>query len=211
MDIVKIVHRIIVPEGSHLMKKVLRFLLIPVLAAGVLMAVTPALASHESNPTAVTCDPITGSVTVTIDVFGLGPGNSTFQMIYVDGSPASSIDFGYGIPHGIYTQSVVVPQAAHLGAKVMVTDGDHSVSTTCHGYDAAPVPAGFVMHFITCNSPVYDAPAGSPVGANAVTNGQTWFTNPTPVTAGGKSWTEIFVAGLTDGFIPTSCVGVQTS
>ena len=68
------------------------------------------------------------------------------------------------------------------------------------------VPSGFVLRTITCNVAVYDAPGGSPVGSNMVTGGQTWFVNPTPAKdAAGKSWTEIFVGGFSDGFIPTSC------
>jgi hypothetical protein len=54
---------------------------------------------------------------------------------------------------------------------------------------------------------VYDAPGGSPVGGDAIKGGQTWYVNPAPKTdAAGKSWTEIFVAGYTNGYVPTSCV-----
>ncbi len=67
------------------------------------------------------------------------------------------------------------------------------------------IPAGFVLRTITCNVGVYDAPGGSVVSGAVVTGGQTWFVNPVPVKAAGKSWTEIFVGGFTDGFIPTSC------
>jgi hypothetical protein len=75
------------------------------------------------------------------------------------------------------------------------------------GYQGPTIPAGFVLHTITCDVPVYNLPGGSPVGDNKITNGQTWFVNPLPVTAAdGTSWTEIFVSGYTDGYIPTGCV-----
>ncbi len=69
------------------------------------------------------------------------------------------------------------------------------------------VPAGFVLHTITCTVPVFNTPGGSPVGSNVILGGQTWYVNPTPVTDRfGRFWTEIFVAGPVDAFIPTPCV-----
>jgi archaellum component FlaF (FlaF/FlaG flagellin family) len=190
------------------MRTWVRFLFIAALVAGFVVAVAPASANHESNPVAVFCDPTTGELTITITVFGSGVGNSTEQAILLEGEYITFLDFGYGIGPGTYTQSIIVPKAAYLGANVMVTDGDVSVRTKCGVTDAAPIPAGFVLHSISCNTPVYDEPAGQPVGANAVTAGQTWYVNPTPVTGGdGGSWSEIFVAGWNNGFIPTSCVG----
>jgi hypothetical protein len=70
-----------------------------------------------------------------------------------------------------------------------------------------PVPPGFEQREITCDVPVYDQPAGSPVGDNRVTAGQHWNVNLTPVAGpDGRNWTEIFVAGPNTGFIPTACV-----
>ncbi len=78
-------------------------------------------------------------------------------------------------------------------------------------YEAAPVPAGFQQHNLVCDSAVYDSPGGTPVGANMVHAGQAWFVSPTPTTGpDGQSWTEIFVAGPNDGYIPSSCVGGLT-
>ncbi len=75
------------------------------------------------------------------------------------------------------------------------------------GYRDEPTPAGFKLKTITCDVAVYDKPAGSPVADNTITNGQTWYVNPTPVQGtDGQSWSEIFVAGPINGFIPTSCV-----
>ncbi len=74
-------------------------------------------------------------------------------------------------------------------------------------FQGPPIPSGFVLKTITCDVPVYDAPGGKPVGSNAITAGQTWYVNPTPVKApNGEQWTEIFVAGYSTGFVPTRCV-----
>lgn len=73
---------------------------------------------------------------------------------------------------------------------------------------APNVPAGFVMATITGNTPVYNLPGGTPVGSDGVTAGQTWYVNPVPVIADdGSSWTEIYVAGFQNPFIPTAFVG----
>jgi hypothetical protein len=69
------------------------------------------------------------------------------------------------------------------------------------------IPAGFVLRSIPCDVPVYTMPGGIPTSAT-IKNGQTWFVSPTPVKdERGNSWTEIFVASSTNGFIPTRCVG----
>ncbi len=76
------------------------------------------------------------------------------------------------------------------------------------GYQAEPIPAGFVLSGITCDTAVYSSPGGGQVAGAKVTAGQTWFANPVPVTgADGASWTEIFLAGPNTAFIPTACVG----
>lgn len=79
------------------------------------------------------------------------------------------------------------------------------------GQGSHPVPKGFVQTGITCSTAVFDAPAGNPVGKNAVLAGQAWYLNPTPVTGpDGASWTEVFVAGPQTVYIPTECVGAPT-
>ncbi len=69
------------------------------------------------------------------------------------------------------------------------------------------VPSNFVHRQIVCDVPIYNVPGGLPINDNRILNGQTWFVNPTPVEAlNGESWTEIFVSGLQNPYIPTSCV-----
>ncbi|MBX3065373.1 MAG: hypothetical protein KF726_20530 [Anaerolineae bacterium] len=82
-------------------------------------------------------------------------------------------------------------------------------------YDCAGLPStakgitsGFELRTITCDVAVFDAPGGTPVSNGAkIIAGQTWYVNTKPVKgADGKSWTEIYVSGDTNGYIPTYCV-----
>ena len=67
------------------------------------------------------------------------------------------------------------------------------------------IPNGFVLRTITCDVAVYDSPAGNAVGGARIRAGQTWYVSPT-TSAGSADWTEIFVGGFTNGYIPTACV-----
>ncbi|HRE48330.1 MAG TPA: hypothetical protein PLD47_11440 [Aggregatilineales bacterium] len=71
-----------------------------------------------------------------------------------------------------------------------------------------PIPASFVLHTITCTIAVFDAPGGSPVkNGSVIQSRQTWFVSPIPkLDAVGQAWTEIFVSGEQNGYIPTTCV-----
>jgi hypothetical protein len=83
-----------------------------------------------------------------------------------------------------------------------------SVGCISGQYEAVPIPDGFKLYSISCDTAVYDRPGGSPVGGNMVTAGQTWFVDPMPVAGpDGQNWTEIFVAGPITGYIPNACVG----
>ncbi|HEX3050807.1 MAG TPA: hypothetical protein VHP83_09155 [Aggregatilineaceae bacterium] len=95
------------------------------------------------------------------------------------------------------------PVAAEASIAFNCSTGEIVAST----FQGAPIPTGFQLKTITCDTPIYGQPAGSPVGANAVKAGQTWYVNPTPVEGSdGQSWTEIFVAGPKNAYLPTSCV-----
>jgi hypothetical protein len=78
--------------------------------------------------------------------------------------------------------------------------------TSVQGAPGPAIPSGFVLRTITCDVAVFNAPSGSPVGSNRIRSGQTWYVNPEPKQANGKSWTEIFVGGPITGWIPTACV-----
>lgn len=74
--------------------------------------------------------------------------------------------------------------------------------------DGPGVPDGFVLRTIVCTIPVYTQPGGVPVGSDKLLAGQTWYVDPVSVKGpDGKNWTEVFVSGDEDVFIPTVCVG----
>jgi hypothetical protein len=75
------------------------------------------------------------------------------------------------------------------------------------GAAGRPIPSAFQLRTITCTTAVYDSAGGSPVSGAVVKASQTWYVSPTAVKdAAGKLWTEIYVSGSTNGFVPTSCV-----
>jgi hypothetical protein len=187
------------------MQKTARVLLIVALFVIMALAVSPAFANHLSNPIGISCDAAADRVTVTIEVFGGGVGNYTGQDVFVNGAYVGTLDFGYGIPDGTYTRWLGV---AGLNPSDNVVVADYDTSISCGLPSGPPRPEGFELHWIVCDTAVFDTPGGSPVGSDAVTNGQTWFVNPEPVDApDGSSWTEIWTGGYQNPYIPTSCVG----
>lgn len=60
---------------------------------------------------------------------------------------------------------------------------------------------------ITCNTPVYDAPAGNVVGSNSVYVGQTFFkVGDVVYDSQGIGWIAIYVGAPNYPFIPIRCV-----
>lgn len=69
-------------------------------------------------------------------------------------------------------------------------------------------PKGFELRSLSCSSAVLDTPGGKQVGDDAVLAGQSWFVNPKSVAGpDGQNYTEIFVGGWKNGYIPTVCIG----
>jgi hypothetical protein len=102
--------------------------------------------------------------------------------------------------HNVLTVQCTIGTGVAVGSTVNTTGGSMDFS-------GPALPGGFVLKTITCDVAVFDAPGGKPVGSNMIKGGQTWYVNPTPKKdAAGKSWTEVFVAGYTNGYVPTSCV-----
>jgi len=85
-----------------------------------------------------------------------------------------------------------------------------STSTTIGGGNkpGPQVPGGFVLKQVTCTTPINIQPSGTQTAGSAVVvAGQRWYVSPTPIKdKTGKSWTELFDGGYSDGYIPTSCV-----
>ncbi len=168
------------------MKSVFRLVLIPFILA-VFVLVTPARPASAANVCVVSSGSLASGGNISITA----PAGHTYVFAYT----------------GAATGQITVTGTLNI---VNGTGGVLNYTITDLGVDCSPqpeVPGGFVLRTITCNVAVYDAPGGQPVGSNAIKGGQTWYVNPTPKTdAAGKSWTEIFVASFTDGYVPTSCV-----
>jgi hypothetical protein len=73
-------------------------------------------------------------------------------------------------------------------------------------FEGPPIPQGFILRSVICDTPVYDQAGGQPIAGTLITTGQTWYVSPTPVFAAGTAWTEIFTSSYIDGFVPASCV-----
>jgi hypothetical protein len=73
-------------------------------------------------------------------------------------------------------------------------------------FEGPYIPQGYILRSVICDTPLYDQPGGQPIAGTLITAGQTWYVNPTPVVAGGTSWTEVFASSYVDGFVPASCV-----
>lgn len=169
------------------MKSVFRFALIPAIVA-MFVVFTPARPASA----AIFCTVSSGTLASGANISVTAPAGHTYVFSYT----------------GAATGQITVTGTLNI---VNGTGGVLNYVITDENADCTPggpgVPAGFVERTITCSVAVYDAPGGSPVGSNAIVGGQTWYVNPTPKTdAAGKSWTEIFVAGPSDGYVPTSCV-----
>jgi hypothetical protein len=78
------------------------------------------------------------------------------------------------------------------------------------GFEGPALPAGFVPAEITCDVTVFQVPNPDFQTSASLRKGQVWFVNPKPVPAQidtfYKEWTEVFVSGPRNGFIPTACV-----
>ena len=82
---------------------------------------------------------------------------------------------------------------------------------------AFPTPSSstsvsFVLRTITCTVAIFDRPDGQQLSSgDKIIGGQTWFVNPIPVSVANYRqfplWTEVFIGGPQNGFIPTVCVG----
>jgi hypothetical protein len=150
--------------------------------------------------------------------FSAPPEPHTQVVSVVDGNNNTVASFGPStFPSGTYSGFGTLALSAPASNPLTVTvtyDGipftakiDDPCLPPSGVYGGPPIPAGFVLRTITCDVAVFDSPGGRPVGSNRIKAGQTWYVKPTSTTAtGGDAWTEIFVSGVPNGFIPTSCV-----
>jgi hypothetical protein len=176
----------------------------------------------------VGCDSFTVTFTdILFDRDNTGTGLEIYEFEIVDGKGNQLVFFEDFAPVGSITLGAtetytynIAPIANPINLLFMSDLGNGLSSETLWGLEgdcpdlppsnppsAIGIPAGFVFATIVCDTPVYNTPAGQPVGNAAITNGQTWYVNPEPVNCtDGQQWTEIFVSSTTHPWIPTSCV-----
>jgi hypothetical protein len=148
--------------------------------------------------------------TITIKVTLLTATSGAFRIV---GNDAGSVTLAgpSSVPGTLtYTVTGSLPVGSiGVGFFIDAADGTVSVEASCTdapSFSGRGIPAGFVLRTITCDVAVFDGPGGTPVGSNRLKAGQTWFVNPKTVTAAdGESWTEVFVSGGVNGWIPTRC------
>lgn len=218
----------------NLYRKILLMGFVSVLALAAIMpayGVTGAVISHSE----IRCDGVT--VTYSMVVFdrdNSGAGGETYHLQITDGlgtilfnvNNTESIPSSFPAQTESFTFSVL-PAANPIRVRLVSIAGNgfseqvvwdfsgscpslppSSGTSSASGVPAPTMPANFVLVNITCDTPVYNTPAGAPVGEAAVTAGQTWFVSPEPVEGeDGNMWTEIFVSSYINPYIPTACIG----
>jgi hypothetical protein len=206
------------------------FLTMLLLTLALMRAAAPASAVSGSSVLGFTVQCDFFSVTYTDVVFdrdNTGSGAEAFTGIITDGDgnmiaafadarllgdtiPAFTEDFFYGVaPVSNPIRFRLVSDAGNgLPEQVIWDLTGLSPCLPPPPFQGAGIPAGFVMHHITCTTPVYTEAAGVPVGSDQVLAGQTWYVDPTPVEGtDGQQWTEIFVGSFINPWIPSVCVG----
>lgn len=172
-----------------------------------LTAFIPTNAAVTWFPSSAVCD--SNTLTVTISV--LSPTTAT-PRIFVNGTPIGTLS--YSNVSADFTFSLKDTRFS-MGATVSVVNPsdpiNYIVTATCTaGRPGPPIPVGFVIAKVFCNTAVYDSPGGSAVGSNLIYAGQHWFANPTPVKdMTGKAWVELFVGSYQDVFIPAACLSTS--
>ncbi len=142
-----------------------------------------------------------------------GAGNVLFSQSgpnFIDGTYSSYSSFTFGVApvRNPITATIVYDGVTYTGSAnnpcfVPIAIEEPEILV----FEGPAIPEGFVLKRIICDVAVYDTPSGSPVGANKLTIGQTWFVNPIPIeAANGELWSEVFVSGYINGFVPTRCV-----
>jgi hypothetical protein len=171
------------------------------------VGVQPARAAFSNVNFSLTCS----SYSVSGNATGGYSGNYIWVVIFDNDLSDFIVDAYVPLVGGSfsYSGSFSIDSTHSLWVDIWDEDGVTTLATGCTNasFSGPGIPGGFVMKTITCDVVVFDAPGGKPVGSNAIKSGQTWYVNPTPKKdAAGKAWTEIFVAGYTNGYVPTSCV-----
>jgi hypothetical protein len=148
---------------------------------------------------------------VTVTVTPIGNTTGTFKIIS-EGSGTIILAEPTSIPGTLtYLVTGPLPEGSEgIGFYIYDVSGDGTwaVQVSCSEltYTGPSIPNGFQLRSITCDVAVYNAPAGEPVGNNRIFAGQTWYVNPVAFDVNNEAWTEIFVGGTPNAWIPTRCV-----
>lgn len=124
------------------------------------------------------------------------------------GTVSVDVPFAYSVPAG----TSITVWATQIEPTTLAVAGEWQVAYTCTTGGAQPVPTAtpagaYAMRLIVCDTPIYDAPGGRPIGDNRLRNGQTWFVNPVPVPdAAGRQWIGVNVSGSSLAYVPAYCV-----
>ncbi|HEX3052778.1 MAG TPA: hypothetical protein VHP83_19120 [Aggregatilineaceae bacterium] len=207
--------------------KLIVFALIAVAVLGIGYHPAQALSTNINIVPDCVSASVASAYSLTYDRDNTGAGAEAIEITITDGAgkllyyeaDTFLVGYTYNSPGGIVVGYSAAPEWNPLIVKIVSLAGNglaeelvYHNTGTCAGlpdypYQGAPIPAGFQLRTITCDTPVYDSPAGSPVGENRIRAGQTWYVNTTAKTAGdGSSWSEVFVAGYKNGYVPSSCV-----
>ena len=104
------------------------------------------------------------------------------------------------------TYDVVVATVSALATQQWSCAVAAAPSTPAQSAPGPGIPAGFVLRTITCDTPLYTTPEGSPVpGGAAVTTGQTWYLAPA-ADEENPDWVEGFFGGYTNAWLPAECI-----
>lgn len=130
----------------------------------------------------------------------------------VFGTLVVDVPFAFSVP----ASTPITVEATQIEPATLAVAGVWQVSYVCSTGaaqpTATPTPTGaWAMRLIVCDTPVYDAPGGRPVGDNRLRNGQTWFVNPVPSRdAAGGLWTAVNVSGSSLVYVPSYCVSATS-
>jgi len=180
--------------------------------------VTPAFAAGTVCVTRISTSGTASGIFIGT-VYNVNPGETVVGSITANAPTASTVDVritlaGSTTYHGFvpFTATLLLPVVSVTTASADYNgfnlSGSYTWTLQIGSCTTPNAPVGFVLHHITCDVAVYSQPdLDHPTGA-AITKGQRWSVSETPVKgADGQNWTEVFVGGYQDGFIPTKCVG----
>jgi hypothetical protein len=193
--------------------------------AGLAMPVPASAISFVSGYMNPTCTDVAINLTYNVNRDNTGAGAEHYAQIVTDGygtvlAIVQYADNFSGTDNYTVPYFMAAPAGNPITAKLISYAGNglgedtyYTSNYECPGlpwvFQGPGIPSGFVLHTITCDVAIFATAGGILVPSDErILAGQTWFVNPAPVDGpDGQLWTEIFVSGYINGYIPTACVG----